>query len=233
MRLCCCSRCCSWLGVSIEVQVVGRPGVFPGLGYLSTRPLVVLASSVLRGRGAQTETELWLDTDGSTTLDQVRAAGLSAPVVRRATARVDGSLEPQLWALDFLRVLGAITGAVALCGLGLYYAAIVRRRLVGDSLLARLGASTTNAVGATAAEVGGMLLVGLALGVASAWLALVATYAKLDPAPGSRPGPLLRYDAATVLAGFAVAVAAAVGVAAALNLRRRLASLDGVLRHAG
>ena len=78
-----------------------------------------------------------------------------------------------------------------------------------------------------------MLVLGLVLGTGTAWLAIRLVHARLDPAPQSPPAPLLRLDVASPVAALGVALLTGLFVAVALDVRRRRASLDGVLRRAG
>jgi putative ABC transport system permease protein len=219
--------------VTAPVEVVNRPTAFPGLGYGSTRPLLVVNADALIAIGASFDEQLWFRGDDPGLLDEVRAAGLDATVVRRASNLVSGDLQPQLWALGFLKVLGIVSAVVAVSALVLYHAAIGRRRAVGDSMCAYLGMSTRSALVASALESGVMALTGLVLGVGSSWLAVALVYRHLDTAPETPPAPLLRLDVAGAALGLlGVAVVASL-TAALLETRRRRTSLDQVLRNAG
>lgn len=220
--------------VAVPVRVVNRPSAFPGLGYGSNRPLVVLSADAVPATGATFEDqERWFTGNDPGLLDKVRAAGLDAIVVRRASSLVSGDLQPQLWALDFLAVTGIVSALIALSALGLYHTAIGRRRAVGDSISAYLGLSTRSTLFASALETGAMALTGLVLGVGSSWLALTLVYRHLDTQPETPPAPLLRLDVAGAALGLIAVVVLATMTAAALELRRRRSSLDSVLRNAG
>ena len=75
------------------------------------------------------------------------------------------SLQPQLWALAYLQLIGLAAGAVTLCGIGLYFAANTRRRRLGTALALRLGVPPGSAHWATLAEVAALLASGLVVGV--------------------------------------------------------------------
>lgn len=217
----------------VRVEVVGRPTAFPGLGYDAKRPLLVVSADALTATGASFNEQLWFAGDDPGLLEEVRAAGLDATVVRRASNLVTGDLQPQLWALGFLKVVGVVSAMVAVSALVLYHAAIGRRRVIGDTVCAYLGMSRRSALVASALESGVMALTGLVVGVGSSWTAVVLVYRHLDTAPEVPPAPLLRLDVAgSALALLAVAVAASV-TALVLETRRRRMSLDAVLRNAG
>ena len=72
--------------------------------------------------------------------------------------------EPQLWALRYVQFIGLSAGAVTICGLGLYFAAVSDRRRLSTTLARNMGLSRRRSTMATMAEIATMLTIGLALG---------------------------------------------------------------------
>lgn len=218
----------------VDLRVVARVRYFPGVNYGSTRSMVVMDADVLRRRALAAERQLWVaGADDPNLLTVVRVAGGEATVVRRATALVDAAIVPQLWALDFLEVLGIATGAMAACALALYFTALGSRRVVSDALVRQMGLSGRAARAASVIEVATMLVVAWVVGVGLSWQALRMIHTYLDVSPKVLPPPLLRVDTvAPLLALVAVAVVAVV-TSLLLDRRARAADPDWVLRHAG
>jgi putative ABC transport system permease protein len=220
--------------MTMSIRIVARARYFPGLNYDSTRSLLVIDSAVLRNRAIAADRQIWVGgSDDPGILDEVRSMGFEAGVVRRASARTDSNLLPQIWALRFLTVSGAITGVLAICSIGLYFAAIGRRRLVGDAMAHQMGLTRRSAATATTLEIGSMLVMAGLAGIALAWLALRLVYRRLDLSPSSPPGPLLRLDLAVAWWGLALAAIISFLIAAAIETRHRHVDFNSVIRHAG
>jgi putative ABC transport system permease protein len=217
----------------VPVRVVARADAFPGFEATRPRPLVVVDRAALDRVGVVGLPELWLSDDSASVPDRLAADGFTIIYSRRAATDVTGTLlQPQVWAIDYLEVIGLAAGLVTVAGLGLHFAADAERRRLGAALARRLGLSSRQVVGATVVEVGVILAGGLVLGVGLAWTALRLVFRKLDPVPLVPPDPLLRYDLALV--GVCALVAAVVAVLVTLVVERRSSrsSLPELLRAA-
>ena len=184
---------------SIPVHVVARARAFPGYGYESDKPLVVLDRGALTKAGVTQTPQLWVEQHRQPTVPaQVEAAGLDVTNTVRAANLRSRTAEPQLWALRYVQFIGLSAGAVTICGLGLYFAAVSDRRRLSTTLARNMGLSRRRSTLATMAEIATMLTIGLALGAVLAGIAIRLVYSHLDPVPSDPPAPLLRYDAGYV-----------------------------------
>lgn len=219
--------------VEIRVRVVARARWFPGLGSQRPRPLVVIDRSVLSARGVIDHPEVWLADDDPDLPGRLADDGLTVVYSRRGAAAVVGTrLQPQVWAIDYLRIVGLAAGLVTVAGLGLHFAADAERRRLGAALARRLGLPARAVTGATVVEVGLILLSGVVLGVGLAWLAVRLVFRQLDPIPATEPDPLLRYDPGLALACVVTAVVVAVVVTLVVERRSARSSLPELLRAA-
>lgn len=219
--------------VEVEVRVVARADAFPGFEATQPRPLVVLDRAVLDRVGVSEYPEVWSSDDSPDVPRQLEDAGLTLVYSRRAAADVTGTLlQPQVWAIDYLEVIGLAAGLVTVAGLGLHFAADAERRRLGAALARRLGLSGRQVVGATVVEVGAILLGGLVLGVGLAWTAVRLVFHQLDPVPQTPPDPLLRYDVGLVGVCALAALVVAVLVTLVVERPSARASLPELLRAA-
>ncbi|MDQ1398727.1 MAG: putative transport system permease protein [Acidimicrobiaceae bacterium] len=193
----------------LPARVVGRANAFPG--QQTSRDLLVVNRAALTRIGVTEAPQIWVNSTDLGLTGRLKHAGVPIFAASRASDVAAGSaLEPQLWALDYLQVIGLAAGAVTLCGVGLYFAANARRRRLGTALALRLGVKARTAHQATLAEVAALLTGGLVVGVGLAWLAVALVFSRLDPLPNSPPSPLFRFDAITAV--WCVAGAAVSGI---------------------
>ena len=217
--------------VSLPAQVVARVTAFPG--QQTGRSLLVVDRSVLAGVGVRSAPQIWVNSTDAGLSGRLALAGLPINATSRAAAAVAGSsLQPQLWALDYLQLIGLAAGAVTVCGIGLYFAANSRRRRLGTAVALRLGITARSARRATLAEVTALLASGVVAGVTLAWVAVVLIFSQLDPLPNSPPAPLFRFDAAAAVACVAGAALAAIALSAVVERSSRARSLPELLRDA-
>jgi putative ABC transport system permease protein len=219
--------------VAQEVEVVARARAFPGFESAQERPLVVIDRSALTRIGVVEHPEVWIDDADPSLPDRLADDGYTIIYSRRAAADVAGTLlQPQVWAIDYLEVIGLAAGLVTVAGLGLHFAADAERRRLGAALARRLGLPAGQVIGATLVEVAVILLAGLVLGVGLAWIAVRLVFRRLDPLPRTPPEALLRYDLALVGVCALVAVVVAVVVTLVVERRSARSSLPGLLRAA-
>ncbi len=213
----------------LAVRVAARPSAFPGYAFNSNRPLVVVNRTALARLGVDSA-ELWVNSESPTVAASVRAAGLNYLSLVRASDRTQGGLEPQLWSLRYLELTGLAAGIVAVCGIGIYFAADAPRRRLARALSLRLGVTSRTALLATGIEVGALLVSGLVIGVALAWLALRLLSGHLDPLPVAPPDTVLRFSLAGVGLCALAAVALTVAATGVVEQRAARASLPTLLR---
>ena len=217
--------------VELDVAVRARADAFPGLGFRTRRPLVVIDDRVLAEHGVDRLAEVWADDAMSTVPDQLTDAGHSPIFVTRAgTGSVGSRVQSQLWAVDYLEIVGPAAGVVTIAGLALYLAATSTPRRTGAAMAARMGATRRVRVAVTALEVGAMTMMGWFLGVVLSWIAARFVLPELDPLPRAAPDPLFRYGIGVVLGTAAAAWAAAVIVTLLVEARSERASLPEMLR---
>lgn len=217
--------------VELHVDVIGRADAFPGMGFVEQRSLVVVDRRALTDLGITAHAEVWLDDPSPAAAQALADDGLSVVFAAAAGADVTGtSLQPQVWAIDYLEVVGLAAGLVTVAGLGLYFAANAERRRVGAAVARRLGMPAPQAAVATALEVAVILAGGLVLGVSLSWLAARLVYSRLDPLPSTAPAPLLRFDLSMVAACTVAVVVTAVLVTLVVERRTARASLPELLR---
>ncbi|HMG45283.1 MAG TPA: FtsX-like permease family protein [Acidimicrobiales bacterium] len=220
--------------VELPVEVVGRADAFPGLGFVEQRPLVVVDRRALTGAGVTAHAEVWVDDPSPAIAEELADDGLDVVFAAQPGADVSGSqLQPQVWAIDYLEVVGVAAGLVTVAGLGLYFAANSERRQLGAATARRLGLPAAQAALATALEVAAILAAGLLLGVGLAWLAVRLVFRQLDPLPNAPPDALLRFDLSVVAACGAAALVTALLVTLVVERRTARTSLPELLRDAG
>jgi putative ABC transport system permease protein len=219
--------------LEVPVRVVARANAFPGLGRTSGRPLVVVNSKSLDALGVMSDPELWVKHSGLTTANALRAHGLLAIFTRTPGDRTGGSLQPELWALRYLRQVGLLGTLVVVAGAGLYFGSASDRRRLSSTLALRLGLSRLRLVAATGVETALMAFAGLVLGTISAIIVTRLVFTHLDPLPGEPPVAVLSFDWAVVgwaaVGGFIISALAAMIV----EHGSRSAGLPGVLRRVG
>jgi len=214
----------------VPVRVVARPRAFPGYQFNTTNPLVVVNAHDLARLGFSNGPELWVRSTDPRVADRLIADGLAVTAVKQASDRLSGDLQPQLWALSYVRVVGLAAGVVALCGLALFFAATAERRRLGSALAARMGLRRGDRIRATVTEVGAMLVGGAGLGIGLSWVALHLVIDQLDPLPGAPPAVLLRTGWTTAAASLGAALVTTVIVSALLDWGSQRTALPELLR---
>lgn len=218
----------------LPVRIVGRAEAFPGLGSEADRPLVVVDRDRLTRLGVTSFAEVWIDDPSPAVPARLEEQGLSIVYSTRPGEDVAGSeLQPHVWAIDYLEVVGLAAGLVTVAGLGLYFAADTDRRRLSTAVARQLGMRARQGAAATACEVAAILFAGLALGVGLAWLAARLVFGNLDPLPHSPPAALLRLDLGTVAVCGAAAAVVAVLMTMLVEWRLARNTLPEVLRDVG
>ncbi|HCO03475.1 MAG TPA: hypothetical protein DIT48_08980 [Actinobacteria bacterium] len=226
----------SLFGTTLPVTTVGAATAFPGMRP-HTMLLVVDRTSVERLTHSPRlvgGTVLWAKGSPSSVIPILRAHGIPTDLVFTA---IDAGSNPTFlalsWTFQFLQALGVLTGLVVLVGLLLYLQARQRAREVAYALSKRMGLTPGAHRASVMAELAGMLLTALVLGVVLAVVASFLIYARLDPLPNLPPTPLLRMP--FVLFGATLLALAAVALIAASWVQRRAdrVNVAEVMRLAG
>jgi putative ABC transport system permease protein len=127
---------------AFDLDVVGRPSVFPGL-RVGSQPLVVVDKSALKDvdRNVDRQNQVWTTAaDHDAVRSIVLAAGylILADVTPQLIVSTTGLL-PLTWIFDYLRALAIMIGLVAVVGLVFALAARTRQRTVSYVLSRRMG----------------------------------------------------------------------------------------------
>jgi putative ABC transport system permease protein len=194
--------------VEVPVEIVARAEAFPGLGYRSRRPLVVVHRAVLEDLEVGGR-EVWVSNTSSEVADRMTDAGAAPRFVTRPAENLPSELVAQLWAIDYLHIVGPAAGLVAGAGLALYLASAARARALGAAMAAHMGMRRRTGVLATGVETTAMTLAGWALGVALAWIASRLVLPALDPVPVTAPDAIFRFEGAIVVTTAALAIGVA------------------------
>jgi putative ABC transport system permease protein len=217
----------------IDVAVVAEAEAFPGLGFRADRPLVVLDRQVLLDRGIDGLDEIWV-ADPEPDIEEALSAAGNPPVfvTRPSTGSITRQLQAQLWAVDYLEIVGPAAGIVTAAGLALYLAATATPRRVGTAMAKAMGLRRRTRVLATTLEVAAMTVAGWFLGVGLSWVAARLVFPQLDPLPGAAPAAIFRFGWAVVGVAALLVVAVALVATATVERRPSRQSLPEVLRDA-
>jgi putative ABC transport system permease protein len=180
--------------VSIPVRVAGRADAFPGYGFNTDRPLVVVHRDVLTERDIPALAEVWVDDADIDAASSLRDAGLPVQTAIRSSDPVEGSLAPHFWSLDYIAFSGIVAAAVPLAALGLYFSVRSDRRRLGAALARKMGMTRRTGLFANVIEIGIMLGAGVVFGAIGAWAAIALVFDHLDPLPRVAPDALFRFD---------------------------------------
>jgi putative ABC transport system permease protein len=174
----------------VPVRVVASTRDFPGEAH--DRPLVVMDKARLAPISTLGFRQLWAAGDADRSAALIASHGVQATFPVRASSVLDASTYlPVTYTFELLQALAYLTGAVALGGLLLYVESRTRARRVAYVFVRRMGLSRLGHFRSVVAEIGGLLLLGLAVGLGLAAAASFGAYRTLDVAPDLPPGPLI------------------------------------------
>lgn len=174
----------------VPVRVVAAVRDFPGEAH--DRPLVVMDKTRLERVSTLGFRQLWAAGDADRSAALIAGHGVQATFPVRASSVLDASTYlPVTYTFELLQALAYLTGAVALGGLLLYVESRTRARRVAYVFVRRMGLSRLGHFRSVVAEIGGLLLLGLAVGLGLAAAAAYGAYRTLDVAPDLPPGPLI------------------------------------------
>jgi putative ABC transport system permease protein len=185
-------------GYTVPLDVVGTATVFPGQG---PGPTVIASADGLRSvldrhgasvglRGAHDET--WVRGDPETARAFLLSSGADATAIATADARLETPVYRSLaWSFVFMELISVVTGVIALIGVLLYLQARQRARDISYALMRRMGMTARIHRAAVVAEVSTLLAAAYVIGSLCAVAGAALVYRRLDPLPGSLPGPVL------------------------------------------
>lgn len=203
----------------LPVTVVGGVDTFPGMR--PHEPTVYVAAAALDRIDADGYlTEAWVRGDP----DELRAvldrSGTGFQEVRALSGIADqAAFRTVGWTFGYLQSIGLSAGLLVIGGLAVYLDARSRHRLLGYSLMRRMGLPRDRHRRALGVELAASVLVGALAGLAIAGAGAGLAYAHIDPVPRYAPDPLLRI-AGTAALGLSVATAVLTVVAVMLGQRR-------------
>lgn len=217
---------------ALEAEVAATPAAWPGMG--ANRPLYVADLQTVRAQpGAFGDApsivdpaaepleafpvEIWSDLGAAEVAGRLEAAGMSVRTTRDLDAeQVRSQLTAQAATVDFLVLLGAVASTVAVAAVALHVSARQRERVLSYALSRRMGLTAWQHRLALAGELGGLVLLAVALAVPVTVAASRLVVPLLDPLPevaptltGRMPSPVV----AAVVAAAGVVAAVASGVA--------------------
>ena len=200
-------------GYTVPLNVVGTATVFPGQG---PGPTVIASADDLRSvldrhgagiglRGAHDET--WVRGDPDAARAFLLSSGADPTSITAAADRLETPVYRSLaWSFVFMELIAVVTGVIALIGVLLYLQARQRARDISYALMRRMGMTARAHRASVVAEVSTLLAAAYVIGSLCALAAAALVYRRLDPLPGSLPGPSLVLPGAVAL-GTATVVA--------------------------
>jgi putative ABC transport system permease protein len=201
--------------VDVPVDVVGELHAFPGVK--GKQRLVVVGQDSFTGRQPDGITQVWSSGRLIDVTAALRAAGIefTNPLTAGEALAAPG-FRSVSWAFGFLQALGVLTALITVGGVLLYLAARQRSRDIAVAVTRRMGLSRRSHRLSVLAELGTMLVLGLVIGSALAFIAARLVYGRLDALPSVPPAPVLRVPLVragwVALAAIAVAWLGATGV---------------------
>ncbi|MFA9431242.1 hypothetical protein [Egicoccus sp. AB-alg2] len=221
-------------GVDLDVEVVARTGVFPGI--TGERPaIVVAADGPLEPEDVATRArllpnvvhELWLD-GGAAIPEQLREELASAFGSETFTFAADfgaaPTIAPVVAVFRFLRGLAVAIAALGLAALLAHHLAQTRDRALSAALLHRMGLPPRSQAAAQTIELGVLVLGAALLGAGAGLSAARLVAGDYDPLPAV-PLPVV-VATPTELAGPILAAAVGAVIATVGLARRRAARTD-------
>jgi putative ABC transport system permease protein len=203
----------------VMIESVGDVTTFPGMN--PHEPTVYVAASALDRLGIDGYiTETWVRGDPDEIHAALEAAGTGFQEARTRSGIADqAAFRTVAWTFGFLQTIGLSAGLLVIGGLAVYLDARSRHRLLGYSIMRRMGLRRTRHRRALAVELAASVLVGAVVGLAIAIVAAALAYGHIDPVPRYPPDPLLRLALPTI-AVLALATAVLTVVAVVLGQRR-------------
>ena len=203
----------------LMVEPIEGVDTFPGMHPRD--PTLYVAASELDRLGADEYlTEAWVRGDPDAIHAELEAAGTGFSEVRTLSGIADrAAFQTVSWTFGFLQVIGLSAGLLVVGGLAVYLDARSRQRLLGYTLMRRMGLGRAQHRRALAVELTASVLVGAIVGLGIAVTAAALAYGRIDPIPRFAPDPLLRLALPTI-AFLAIATLILTIVAVVLGQRR-------------
>jgi putative ABC transport system permease protein len=226
-----------WDEAAVRIDIVGEANAFPGMR--TDRPLVIADRSALLahlGDGpapAGLEHSWWVrGMSRAEVITVLNEAGVQFRFITQAQGVLDlAQFITVIRTFDFIQVVGVLAGLIATAGVLLYSDTRQRARNLAYALARRMGLTRRSHTLAGLLEIGTLLMVGLAIGLAAGILGANVVHLRLDPVPRIPPSPLWRGAGSTIGASI-LATAAVTWVAAWIGQRAADRSdTSEVLRH--
>ena len=213
-----------WDEAMVRFSVVGEASAFPGMR--SDRPLVIMERSALLAQLADGPSPAGLEhywwvrgMSKAEVIESLNEAGVRFRFITQAQGVLDlAQFITVIRTFDFIQIVGVLAGIIATAGVLLYSDTRQRARNLAYALARRMGLTRPSHVRAGLLEIGMLLAVGLAIGLAAGILGSKLVYLRLDPIPRIPPAPLWRGTGPTIGASV-LATAAVTWVAARIGQR--------------
>jgi putative ABC transport system permease protein len=143
--------------------------------------------------------ETWVRGDPDEIHASLGAAGTGFQEARTRSGIADrAAFRTVAWTFGFLQTIGVSAGLLVIGGLAVYLDARSRHRLLGYSIMRRMGLGRGRHRRALAVELTASVLVGAVVGLAISVAAAALAYGHIDPVPRYPPDPLLRLAVPTI-----------------------------------
>lgn len=212
-----CSSCAAEVPMTLAsskrtARIVGTADLFPGIRVRDAALLVVPRTALADiDPYANRVEEVWTNTQSLSAAQRILQS--NGQEVRREVTpdKFIGvtQLLPVAWTFGYLQALSVLTGLISAAGLFLYLSARQRSTLLAYVMLRRIGITRRAHFASLGSEIGGLLLVGWAMGVGASVAAVLTVYRLLDLNTSYSPGAQLVIPVSLL----AVSVALLLGVA--------------------
>ena len=187
-----------WDEATVDVDIIGDAKAFPGMK--SDRLLVVgdrralLAHLAGGPMPSGLEHTWWVrGMSKAEVISELNEAGVKFRFITQAQGVLDlAQFVTVIRTFDFIKVVGILAGLIATAGVLLYSDTRQRARNLAYALARRMGLTRRSHSLAGLLEIGTLLIVGLAIGLASGILGAFVVHLRLDPLPRVPPAPLWR-----------------------------------------
>lgn len=210
----------------VAVEPIGGVVTLPGMN--PREPTVYVAASELdRLQVDGYLTEQWVRGDPDAIHAELRASQTGFQEVRTLSGVADRTaFRTVTWTFGFLQTVGLSAGLLVVGALAVYLDARSRQRLLGYTLMRRMGLRRVQHRRALAVELTASVLTGTLVGLGIAVGGAALAYRRVDPVPRYAPDPLLRLALPTMV--FLVAATVALTVVAVAFGQRRMDRDDPV-----
>jgi putative ABC transport system permease protein len=203
----------------LTVEPVHGVSTFPGMH--PQEPTVYVAAAELdRLQADGYQTEAWVRGEPGAIHAELETSQTGFKEARALSGIADrAAFRTVSWTFGFLQMIGLSAGLLVVGGLAVYLDARRRQRLLGYTIMRRMGLRRVQHRRTLAVELTASVLVGVVVGLAIAVGGAALAYQRIDPVPRYAPDPLLRLAVPT-MAFLALATGVLTIVAVVVGQRR-------------